>query len=85
LRGPLGATRVQTVEFERERQLISIEGPYGAEGLAERISRFRDPRLTLEPIALDPVFGRLRVLGRWSPASGEALDGESGAADGPAS
>jgi len=69
LRGPLGATRVTTLEFERERQLLSVEGPFDAAGLAARIGRLRDQRLVLEPIALDEEFGRLRVLGRWFPAS----------------
>lgn len=67
LRGPLGATSVSTVEFERERQLIAVEGPFDAEGLAARIADLGDARLVLEPVALDPVFRRIRVLARWFP------------------
>ena len=69
LLGPLGATRVETLEFERKRQLLSVEGPFDAADLAARIGSLRDEELILEPIALDEEFGRLRVLGRWFPAS----------------
>ena len=77
LRGPLGATSVSTVEFERERQLIAVEGPFDAEGLAARIADLGNARLVLEPVALDPVFRRIRVLARWSPPI-EADSQESG-------
>ena len=77
LRGPLGATSVSTVEFERERQLIAVEGPFDAEGLAARIADLGDARLVLEPVALDPVFRRIRVLARWFPPI-EADSGEPG-------
>ena len=77
LRGSLGATRVATLEFERERQLLAVEGPFDAEVLATRLAGFRDPRLVLEPIALDPLYGRLRVLARWFPADPDE-EGEGG-------
>jgi len=77
LQGPLGATRVTTLEFERERQLLAVEGPFDAEALAARLADFDDPRLVLEPIALDPVYGRLRVLARWFPATDEAEGGRA--------
>lgn len=73
LRGPLGATRVVTLEFERGRQVIAVEGPFDAEGLAARISDLGNAQLVLEPVALDPVFRRIRVQARWfPPADGPA-------------
>lgn len=78
LRGPLGATRVSTLEFERERQLLAVEGPFDAEVLATLLADFSDPRLVLKPVALDPIYGRLRVLARWFPALDEDV-GEGGA------
>ena len=69
LRGPLGATRVSTVEFERGRQLIAVEGPFDADGLAARLGAWSDARLKLEPVALDPVYRRIRVVARWFPAT----------------
>jgi len=75
LRGPLGATRVSTLEFERGRQLIEVEGPFDAESLAARIADLRDERLDLEPVALDPVFRRIRVQARWFPPDEDALEG----------
>ncbi|GEM_PF-1841292 len=84
LRGPLGATRVSTLEFERERQLLAVEGPFDAEVLATLLADFSDPQLVLEPIALDPIYGRLRVLARWFPAleEGEREGGPPAAAGG---
>jgi hypothetical protein len=60
---------VQTLEFERERQILSVEGPFSAEALSDRVARYRNPRLILEPLGVDPVSGRFRVMGRWSPDS----------------
>jgi len=67
LRGPLGATRVQPSEFERERQLLLVEGPFDLAGLARRLSTFEHPRLVLEPVGFDRERDRLRVLARWFP------------------
>ena len=67
LRDELGATRVQTLEFERERQVLSVEGPFDAEALLDRVARYRNPRLILEPLGVDPVSGRFRLMGRWYP------------------
>ncbi len=67
LRGPLGATRASTVEFEHGRQVIAVEGPFDPEGLAARLARLGDPQLVLEPVGLDPVFRRIRVQARWLP------------------
>jgi hypothetical protein len=70
LREELGATRVQTLEFARERQVLSVEGPFGAEGLSARLGKVRNPRLVLEPIGLDVESSRVRMLGRWFPEPG---------------
>lgn len=71
LRGPLGATRVSMLEFERGRQLLEVEGPFDAEALAARLADLGDERLDLEPVALDPVFRRIRVQARWFPSAEE--------------
>ena len=68
LRGPLGATRVEPSEFQRERQLLLVEGPFDLIGLARRLATFEHPRLVLEPVGFDRERDRLRVLARWFPA-----------------
>ncbi len=65
LRDRLGATRIRTLVFENERQLLSVEGPFDADGLLSRLSRYRNPRLILEPLGVDAVSGQVRVMGRW--------------------
>lgn len=65
LRDAMGATRVQTLAFERGKQVLSVEGPFAAEALSRRLARYRDPRLSLEPIGIDPISGRIRVMARW--------------------
>lgn len=65
LKERLGATRVRTLVFENERQLLSVEGPFDADGLLSRLSRYRNPRLILEPLGVDAVSGQIRVMGRW--------------------
>jgi len=67
LRGPLGASRVQTLEFARERQVLGLVGPFGLEELAMRLAEAGDPGLVLEPIGVDPVGGRLRIRARYQP------------------
>ncbi len=79
LRGQLGATRVRTLEFERERQLLAVEGPFGAAGLSARLERYRNPQLVLEPMGVDSGTGRVRVMARWYPEAESAAD----AADAP--
>lgn len=82
LRGPLRARSVATLEFERERQLLSVQGPFDVEQLAAGLRALRDPQLTLQPVAMDPIYGRLRVLARWSEAAEEA-DSEAAALRSP--
>ncbi len=67
LRGPLGASRVHTLEFTRERQVLGLVGPFGLEELAMRLAEARDPGLVLEPIGVDPSRGRLRIRARYQP------------------
>ena len=83
LRGPLGATRVSTVEFEWTRQIIAVEGPFDADGLAARIADWDDAQLVLEPVSLDPVYRRIRVAARWFPAVDPQGAGESGRGSAP--
>ncbi|MCP4908413.1 MAG: hypothetical protein GY910_25845 [bacterium] len=72
LRGQLGATRVQTLVFERERQILAVEGPFGEESLSSWLARYRNPQLILEPLGVDPRSGRIRVMGRWFSESAES-------------
>jgi len=67
LRDQMGATRVQTLSFERERQVLSVEGPFGAESLSSRLAQYRNSNLILEPLGGDPVSDKISVLGRWFP------------------
>ena len=39
LRSQLGATRIETLGFARERQIFSVEGPFGPEQLARGLAR----------------------------------------------
>ena len=65
LGGPLGATRVDTLEFERGRQVLAVAGPFGLEELAEELGAFADRRLVLRPVAVDPMFSRIRLSAKW--------------------
>jgi hypothetical protein len=65
LRTKFGATRIRTLEFSRERQILAVEGPFGPEALSRKLAGFKDPRLVLEPIGVDSEGRRIRLLGRW--------------------
>jgi hypothetical protein len=69
LREQIGATRIRTVEFSRERQVLSVEGPLGPDALLAKLAGFKDPRLILEPIGVDSAGRRIRLMGRWFPES----------------
>ncbi len=69
LREQTGATRIRTVEFSRERQVLSVEGPLGPDALLAKLARFKDPRLILKPIGVDAAGRRIRLTGRWFPES----------------
>ena len=65
LSGPLGATRVDTLEFERGRQVLAVAGPFGLEELATELGALADRRLVLRPLAVDPMFSRIRLSAKW--------------------
>jgi hypothetical protein len=67
LRNKMGATDVQIVEFRRALQVLSVRGPFGAEGLADRLAQAGSPELRFDAIAVDRGGRRVRVRGRWSP------------------
>ncbi len=74
LRGPVGATRVETLEFSHARQLLAVEGPLGVEDLAIRLTELSGDGLALEPVAVDPIRGRIRLRARYvPPAEDEAV------------
>jgi hypothetical protein len=75
LRTKCGATRIRTLEFSRERQVLAVEGPFGPEALSRKLAGFKDPRLVLEPIGVDAEGRRIRLMGRWFPDP----DGSGGA------
>jgi hypothetical protein len=63
LRSQLGATRIETLGFARERQLLSVEGPFGPDELSAGLMRLDTGDLHLEPLGIDRVGRRLRVRG----------------------
>ena len=67
LRESLRATRVQAVEFSRERQVVAVEGAFEPRGLEAWLAGFESPELVLEPVALDEAGRRIRVEARWTP------------------
>lgn len=67
LREQFGATRVRTVEFSRERQVLLVEGPFEPRTLSAKLARFENSRLILEPIGIDSRGRRIRLMGRWFP------------------
>jgi hypothetical protein len=69
LRQQFGATRIRTLEFSKERQILAVEGPFGPDALLAKLARFEDPRLVLEPIGIDSRRRRIRLMGRWFPES----------------
>lgn len=67
LRGPVGATRVEPLEFSVGRQLLAVEGPLGLEDLAVRLTELAGEGLVLAPLAVDPIRGRIRIQASWEP------------------
>ena len=63
LRSQLGATRIETLGFARERQLFSVQGPFGPEQLSRGLARLEAGDLILEPVGIDRVGRRIRVQG----------------------
>lgn len=74
LREDLGATRVRTLEFSRNRQLVEVEGPFGPTALSRRLAGLSRDRLVLEPVEIDTDGQRIRVVGRWRASEPGALD-----------
>ena len=74
LRERMGATRIHLLEFSRERQILSVEGPLGPDALSASLARYDDPRLVLEARGVDTEGRRIRLLGRWFPASDDSPD-----------
>lgn len=72
LREQFGATRVRTIEFSHQRQILVVEGSLGPNALSAMLAEFEDPRLLLEPIGIDAEGGRIRLIGRWFPESDPA-------------
>ncbi|MFP6655229.1 MAG: hypothetical protein VCB25_06355 [Myxococcota bacterium] len=79
LREEFGATDVQTLEYTRGRQLLRVEGPFGPEELSAMLARWQSPRLYLEPIGVDSMGRRIRLMGRWFPEPEEEPEGEAAA------
>ena len=81
LQGELGATRVRTVEFSRKRQVLLVEGPFGPGALSASLATLESAELVLEPIGVDSIGRRIRLVGRWfpqaEPAGMDAADDES--------
>lgn len=74
LQEQFGATRIRTIEFSRERQILAVEGPFGPAALSAKLAGFESPRLVLEPIGIDSVGRRIRLIGRWFPEPDAAED-----------
>lgn len=72
LRTQYGATRIRTIEFSRERQVLAVEGPFGPEALSAKLAGFKDSRLVLEPVGVDSEGRRIRLIGRWFPKADES-------------
>jgi hypothetical protein len=60
----LGAVRVETLGFARNRQLLSVVGPFGPEDLSAAMQRLTGSGWTLETIGIDEFGRRIRVEGR---------------------
>ncbi len=67
LRRELGVTRVETLEFAPDRQLLRIDGPYGPDEIAARLGRLESAELILEAVEVDREGRHLRVLAQWLP------------------
>jgi hypothetical protein len=72
LRERLGATHVQTIEFTPERQVLSVDVPYGPDVLSARLAGFESEQILLEPLGVDMERRRIRMLGRWFPMAAPA-------------
>ena len=69
LRKRFGATHVDFIEFRRSVQVMYVRGPFGAQGLADRLARTRTAGLGFDAIFVDPDTQLVRARGHWSPES----------------
>ncbi len=65
LRAELGATRIETLEFSPGRQLLSVVTTTGPDEVAARLGAVEASDLILDPVEIDGVARRLRVLAQW--------------------
>jgi hypothetical protein len=72
LRTQYGATRIRTIEFSRERQVLAVEGPFDPGALSAKLAGLKDSRLVLEPVGVDSEGRRIRLIGRWFPEANES-------------
>ena len=72
LRTQYGATRIRTIEFSRERQVLAVEGPFDPGALSAKLAGLKDSRLVLEPVGVDSEGRRIRLIGRWFPEAAKS-------------
>ncbi len=77
LREDIGATRVRTLEFTRNRQWVEVQGPFGPTSLSRRLSGLTRDRLVLEPVEIDTDGQLIRVVGRWRASDPGTLEMDS--------
>jgi len=63
----VGAVRVETLGFARERQLLSVVGPFGPDELSAAMQRLAGGGWSLETIGIDEFSRRIRVQGLIVP------------------
>jgi hypothetical protein len=63
----VGAVRVETLGFARERQLLSVVGPFGPDELSTAMQRLTGGGWSLETIGIDEFGRRIRVQGLVEP------------------
>lgn len=63
LRAKLGATRVDSLGFARDRQLLSVEGPFGPAGVYASLSNLEMDGIRLRPVGVDEAGRRVRFEG----------------------
>lgn len=66
LRKNVGATRVRLLEFAPNRQLVEVEGAFGAAALSRRLEGLSQGQIVLDPVDVDVSGQRIRVIGRWA-------------------
>jgi hypothetical protein len=63
----LGASRVETLGFASERQLLSVVGPLDPAELSAALARLDGRTWSLEALGVDELGRRVRVRGRMQP------------------